>query len=179
MAVASIREAAALAPPRPRAPAVVRGAESRDIPSLMRLKRQMAEAEGTAQLLDATAEDWARDCLGAAPKFFALVAEADGTLVGMTMFNEQHFAGWQSPVLYVQDVFVLPDHRRRGIGRALLARVAGCASERGASLVYLNVHESNPARRMYAAAGFAFAQKCVVHALMGPALHKLAQTAEP
>jgi GNAT superfamily N-acetyltransferase len=79
----------------------------------------------------------------------------------------------------VQDVFVLTEHRRSGIGRALLAAAASQATQCGACLVYLNVHGNNPARRLYERTGFEAVPNCVVHCVSGPAMHALAEAAEP
>src|SRR4051812_28476969 len=124
----------------------IRRAQPADIPALIDMKLQMAIADGAAGLFDATAADWARGCLGPAPRFTAIVAEHAGTVVGMVIFNEQGFAGWSTPPLYVQAIFVQPSHRRLGIGRLLLMEVAAEAQRCNSRLVYLNVHEENPAR---------------------------------
>jgi ribosomal protein S18 acetylase RimI-like enzyme len=159
-----------------RQPAAVdiRRAQFGDIPTLIDMKLQMAIADGAAGLFDATAAEWARDCLGPAPRFTAIVAEHAGAVVGMVIFNEQGFAGWSTPPLYVQDIFVMPSHRRLGIGRALLVEVANEAQRRNSRLVYLNVHEENSARRLYDSLNFKPAERCLVYALMGPPLTTLA-----
>jgi len=152
----------------------LRWATPADIPALMAMKQQMAIADGAPGLLDATADQWEEACFGPAPKFIAIVAEQAGAVVGMTIFNEQCFAGWAAPPLYVQDLFVMPAHRSRGIGRALLTEVASQARARKSRLVYLNVHENNQACRLYAGLGFRPAQKCQVYALVDPPLTALA-----
>src|SRR5665213_2625688 len=99
----------------------IRCAVPADIPTLMDMKQQMAVADGAIGLLDATAGEWERDCFGPSPRFAAIVAEHAEAVVGMVIFNELGFAGWAAPPIYLQDLFVMPEHRRRGIGRALLA----------------------------------------------------------
>ena len=156
---------------------VVRRAVHGDVLALMELKRQMAVAEQTTHLIKASAEEWARDCFGPRARFHAIVAERHGAAVGLLTFNEQAFAGWLATTVYVQDIYVMPEHRRHGIGRALLAAAAAEATRCGACLVYLNVHEANPARRLYEQAGFGVVPSCVVHSISGPTMHALAQSA--
>jgi ribosomal protein S18 acetylase RimI-like enzyme len=175
-------QAASLAarPPSMPAPAfVVRRAAAGDVFALMDLKWRMSLADQTSDLINASADEWVRDCLGPQARFHAFVAERNGAVVGMLTFNEQAFAGWRSTALYVQDVFVLTEHRRSGIGRALLAAAASQATQCGACLVYLNVHGNNPARRLYERTGFEAVPNCVVHCVSGPAMHALAEAAEP
>ena len=155
------------------APVIVRHATLRDAAEVVDFKREISVADGVERLFDADLDDWARDGIGPGARFVTLVAELSASVVGMATFNEQPFAGMTSPAIYLQDIFVRPEHRRRGIGHALLMRVAAEAQSRGASLVYLNVRADNPARRLYDRLNFAQAQNCLVYVLIGPALDKL------
>ena len=148
MAVCSLLR---LDPAEPQAdmPFRIRRAAPADIPALMEMKNQMAIADGAIGLLDATVADWMRGGFGPSPRFTAIVAEHAGAIIAMAIFNEQNFAGWATPPIYVQDLYVMPEHRRRGIARALLAEVAAEAQARNSRLIYLNVHEDNAARRLY------------------------------
>ena len=151
----------------------VRQATATDITALIHLKLQMSAADGTTALVNALVEAWVRDGFGTARKFAAFVAEQAGVLVGMIIFNEQQFAGWSRPSIYVQDVFVVPACRNAGIGQSLLANVAAYAHERDAALLYLNVRDDNPACRLYEDLGFESSTHCKTYALCGPALHAL------
>jgi GNAT superfamily N-acetyltransferase len=76
-----------------------------------------------------TADDLLRDGWGRDPKFRCLIAEWDGEAVGYALFfyNYSTFRG--RPGIYLEDVFVQPEFRGKGIGRALLIRVAQIAIE--------------------------------------------------
>jgi hypothetical protein len=70
---------------------------------------------------------------GPQPRFSVVVAETDGALIGMATLVERYSPAWVGPLFAIDDVFVTPDRRRRGVGMALLARVGAEALRRGAS----------------------------------------------
>jgi hypothetical protein len=82
------------------------------------------------------------------------VAERAGAVVGMVTASERYYTSWAGSTLYVQDIYVDPPHRGRGIGTALLGCVAALALERGSPLVELTVRADSPARRLYRRVGF-------------------------
>ena len=67
------------------------------------------------------------------------MAKADGAVVGMATCSRRLITGWNGPVIFLQDLFVEPSHRRRGMARALTARVAALACELGSPIVELTV----------------------------------------
>ena len=152
----------------------VRPAEPGDIPDLMRLKRLLAEGEDAAHAVRASAADWLRDGFGANPGFSALVAEDGGRVVGMATVSRRVITGWNGPVLFLQDLFVDAEYRRRGIARALVERVACHAREIGSPIVELTVRADNPAQDFYQRNGFMPLPQCLTYVLAGPALAALA-----
>lgn len=93
---------------------------------------------------------WAR-LLGDDPQDFdGLVAELDGTLIGFTHFVF-HRHGWKiENVCYLQDLYVDPDVRSTGAGRALIEAVYAAADEKGAPSVYWLTQDFNEtARKLY------------------------------
>jgi ribosomal protein S18 acetylase RimI-like enzyme len=159
-------------------PCTIRPARPADISALRAMKWQLALAEGAPHTVNATEADWHRDLFGRVPRFSAFLAEFGGTAAGMMILNERFFPGWAHPILHVSDLFVVPECRRRGAGRALLARAAQEAIKRRASFVELNVREDNPARRLYRKASFERVRNCAAYVLAGPALYQLADLAE-
>lgn len=157
----------------------VRAATPADIPALMRLKRLLAEGENSLHALRAGAADWLRDGFGPAAGFCAFVAEADAavvgsSIIGMATCSRRIITGWNGPVIFLQDLFVEPAHRRRGIARALTARVAAYACELGSPIVELTVRADNDAQVFYRNNGFALLPQCLTYVLAGAALSALA-----
>jgi ribosomal protein S18 acetylase RimI-like enzyme len=151
----------------------VRPAVPADVPALLRLKRQLAILENAEFVLRATPQDWLRDGFGPQARFTAFVAEHAGAAVGMLTVSERYYTSWAGCTLYIQDIYVEPAWRGRGVGGALLRCVAALALERGSPLVELTVREDNPARRFYARVGF-HQVECANYVIAGPALANLA-----
>jgi GNAT superfamily N-acetyltransferase len=105
----------------------IRPATVADAPLLTTLIRELAEFERLSHELNLTEEDIARDGFGAAPKFRALIAEQDEQVAGYAIFFEFYSTFQGRPGLFLEDIFVRPDFRKHGIGKALLAHVAGVA----------------------------------------------------
>jgi ribosomal protein S18 acetylase RimI-like enzyme len=154
----------------------IRDAEPGDVAALMRLKRLLAEAEDALHAVRASAADWLRDGFGPNPGFCAYVAEVGGAVVGMATCSRRIITGWNGPVVFLQDLFVEPAHRRHGIAAALIARVAAFASEIGSPIVELTVRADNAAAQaFYGRAGFRPLPQCLTYVLAGPALDALAR----
>jgi len=152
----------------------VRAANPADIPALMRLKRLLAQAENSLHAVRASTADWLRDGFGPTPGFCAFVAEEGDVVVGMATCSCRVITGWNGPIVFLQDLFVEPAHRRRGIARALTARVAAYACELGSPIVELTVRADNPAQMFYRQNGFMPLPECLTYVLAGPALANLA-----
>ena len=81
---------------------------------------------------------------------FALVAEADGRLLGLTHYLYHRSTTRIAPTCYLQDLFTLEAARGRGIGRALIEGVYRATAAAGIDRVYWQTHETNAAgRRLY------------------------------
>jgi [ribosomal protein S18]-alanine N-acetyltransferase len=88
-----------------------------------------------------------------APFGEAWVAEEDGKVAGFAIVEWTTQA--KRPTAYIQTIEMLPEHRGRGAGGELLARIEQSATEAGAAVLWLHVDESNaPAIRLYEACGF-------------------------
>ena len=153
----------------------IRIAGPEDVAALYRLKWQMALAEGAAHTLRARETDWQRDMFGPHPRFLGLVAEQDGGPIGMANLVERYHPAWVGPLFALDDLFVTPPNRGRGVGRALLARAAAEALRRGAPFIELLVRAENPARRLYERVGFEPVRGALTYVLAGDALTALAQ----
>jgi GNAT superfamily N-acetyltransferase len=145
-----------------------------DVPALFRLKRQLAIAEDAADTLRASEADWRRDMFGAQPRFVGLMAEVDGGPIGMATLVERYYAAWAGPLFALDDVFVTPQHRGHGVGKALLAHAAAEALRRGAPFIELTVRTQNPARKLYESLGFQPVRGTMIYVLAGNAFAALA-----
>jgi len=86
----------------------------------------------------------------AAEPVHALVAELDGSLLGLSHYLFHRSTIHVEPVCYLQDLFTAQEVRGRGVGRALIGEVATRARAAGAARVYWLTHETNAtARRLY------------------------------
>lgn len=161
----------------------IRQAAPADIPALMRLKRLLAEGENSVHAVRASAADWLRDGFGPLAGFCAFVAEVGDNVVGnpvvgMATCSRRVITGWNGPVIFLQDLFVEAAYRRRGLARALTARVAALACELGSPIVELTVRSDNPAQAFYRKNGFTPLPQCLTYVLAGPDLAVLAQRDE-
>ena len=160
-------------------PCTIRPAFLSDLPAILAMKRSFALAEGTLHSLNATEADWQRDLFGPTPKFTIFLADRAGAAVGMIILSERFFPGQTGAALHVNNVFVLPECRSRGVGRALLACAAQEAINRRAAFVELGVlKEESRARKYYRKAGFAQVQNYAIYVLAGAAMSRLAVAAQ-
>ena len=154
----------------------IRRACPSDLQAIQALNRQFALAEGTLDAMDATETDWWRDLFGPAPKYTIFLADRAGTVLGLMVLSERFSLGQNRPVLHVNNIFVAPECRSRGIGRALLARAAQEAICREARFIELGALKHSRARPLYAKTGFAQVDNYLIYVLAGSALSRLAAT---
>jgi GNAT superfamily N-acetyltransferase len=101
-----------------------------DVPTLRALITALAEYEKLAHRMTATEESLRRDLFGARPYAEALIGQVDGEPVGYALFFHTYSTFMGRPGLYLEDVFVKPAARGRGVGKALLRAVARIARDR-------------------------------------------------
>ena len=153
----------------------IRAATIADAALLKRLIWELAEFEKAPDQVRNTEADIARDGFGANPQFRALIAEWQGQPAGFALtFN--YYSTWRGAGLYLEDLFVRPDFRGRGIGTALFARVARAAKQENRSFIKWAVLDWNqPAIEMYEALGAEFLDGWRSALLEGDGLRKLAE----
>jgi GNAT superfamily N-acetyltransferase len=112
----------------------IRAATPADIPAILDLIRALATYERAPNAVKTTEADLLRDGFGEQPCFECLIAENDeghGQPTGFALYF-YNYSTWRGrPGIHLEDLFVLPRFRGQGIGKALLARVAARAAERG------------------------------------------------
>jgi GNAT superfamily N-acetyltransferase len=109
---------------------LIRKVEPRDLPALNRLIRELAEYEKLLDRVEITEEHLRNALFCDAPKVFCDMAEVAGELVGYAVwfYSYSTFTGCHG--IYLEDVYVAPEHRGAGIGKAFLRTLTGrCAAE--------------------------------------------------
>ncbi len=112
-------------------PPVIRPASPEDVGLLLGLFRELAEYEKLEDQLHATEDRLHTALFGERPAAEALIAEIGGETAGYALFFPTFSTFLSIQGIWLEDLFVRPEHRGAGVGRALLAAVAGKARERG------------------------------------------------
>jgi GNAT superfamily N-acetyltransferase len=156
----------------------IRPAAITDTATLLELIRALAEYEHLSHGVSAT-EALLREALfGASPGAEALLAFAADEAVGFAVYfhNFSTFLGRRG--LWLEDLFVKPEHRRRGYGRALFLRVASIAVERGCGRYeWAALDWNEPAIRFYKSMGAMALDDWTTYRVTGEALQQLARAA--
>lgn len=133
----------------------IRPAAAGDVPAIVALIRALAEYEKAAPGAVTLTEDLLREALfGTRPSLEAQVAVTAGEIAGYALFFH-NFSSWRGRRgLYLEDLFVRPELRGRGIGKALLTELKRLARERGcARLEWVVVDWNQPAIDFYRSQG--------------------------
>ena len=153
---------------------VIRPALPADVPTILRFIRELADYEREPEAVVAT-EALLHDALFERSHAEAVIAESDGTPVGFALFFH-NFSTWTGrPGLYLEDLYVTPQARGGGAGKALLVHLAGLALDRGCARFEWSVLDWNtPAIDFYRAMGAEPMQGWTVRRVAGTALVRLA-----
>jgi GNAT superfamily N-acetyltransferase len=157
----------------------IRRANAADVPLILALIRELAVYEKLAHEVVATEERLRENLFGAKPQAEVLIAEYNGEPAGFALFfhNFSTFLGRHG--LYLEDLFVREQHRGKGIGKALLVRLAGIAVERGCGRFEWAVLDWNtPAKDFYESLGASPVPEWDIFRVTGEALRNLAQSVE-
>lgn len=114
-----------------------------DLPALNSLVRELARYERLLDSVVSTQEDLHTALFGDERLAEVLVAETDGIIVGFALYFKTYSTFQGRPGLYLEDLFVLPEHRGRGFGRKLLQSLRSLAAERGCSRLEWSVLDWN------------------------------------
>jgi GNAT superfamily N-acetyltransferase len=153
----------------------VRAAEPPDAQLIFTLIQQLAEYERARDQVTGTPDLLAESLFGEHPSAEALIAEREGEAVGFALFHGT-FSTWECrPGLWLEDLFVPPEHRRGGVGRVLFAAVASVALERGCTrLEWAALDWNEPALDFYEKLSARRLDDWIIHRLEGALLEAAA-----
>lgn len=153
----------------------IRPATRDDVPAILSFIRSLAAYEREPDAVAATEADLLRDGFGPNPFFSCLIAEQDGRPAGFALYFFSYSTWLGRPGLYLEDIFVEPEMRGLGIGKALLERVAAIAVEKDCPRLRWEVLDWNtPAIEFYRAMGADFLDEWRNVRVTGEALRRLA-----
>ncbi len=135
---------------------MIRRAEREDCPRLLELIRGLAEYEKAPDEVTVSLEHFAGSGFGPNPVWWAFVAEEEGRIVGFALWYIR-YSTWKGQRLYLEDIYVEPEARGRGIGARLFERVVQDGRDRGLNGMVWQVLEWNePALNFYRKYGAEF-----------------------
>jgi GNAT superfamily N-acetyltransferase len=160
--------------------ATIRPAVEADVPTLLAFIRELAEYEKLTHEVSASEERLRATLFGPRPFAEALLACADDVPVGFALFFHNYSTFLARPGLYLEDLYVRPAFRGRGLGKLLLATLARFAIERGCGRYEWSVLEWNgPSIRFYQGMGAEMKNDWKIMRVTGTALENMARFARP
>ncbi len=154
----------------------IRPSTRTDVSVILAFIRALAVYERAPDAVKATEDDLLRDGFGDSPYFSCLIAEEDGVPAGFAFYFFDYSTWLGRPGIYLEDIFVHPEFRGRGIGKALLQKVAAIAVEKGCLRLKWQVLDWNrPAIDFYRAMCAEFMDTWRNVRVSGEALQRLAE----
>jgi|SRR5579885_859232 GNAT superfamily N-acetyltransferase len=154
----------------------IRFATAHDAEAIVGFVHALAEYERQPEAVELTPAIVRAQMESADPPFECLIAQWEGTAAGFALFF-RNYSTWRGrPGLFLEDLFVMPQYRRRGIGRALFQRLAEISTQRGYGRMEWAVLDWNtPAHEFYRALGATPMEQWTIWRLDGDALAQAAR----
>jgi len=161
--------------PSPPLGVSIRRAEPADVPRILELIKELADYERSLDQVSATAQELSAALFAERPAVFAHVAEVDDAVVGFAIWFV-NFSTWLGKHgIYLEDLYVTPAVRGRGVGKALLAELAATCVRRGyGRLEWWVLDWNEPAIGFYRSIGAEPMSEWTVQRLSGAALAGMA-----
>ncbi len=154
----------------------IRPATPDDAELIHRFIHELAVYEREPDAVEATPESLRAQMLAERPPFECLIGELDGAPSGFALFFHNYSTWTGKPGLYLEDLFVRPQARGRGLGKALLVHLARIACERGCARFEWAVLDWNrPAIEFYESLRAKPMTEWTTYRLTGEALQRLAE----
>lgn len=158
---------------------MIRRARPADVPAIYQLIRELAEYERSLPEVTGTQDQLRESLFGPEPAVFAHVAVHEGKVAGFALWFLNYSTWLCSHGIYLEDLYVTPELRGQGIGRALLAELAALCVQRGyGRLEWWVLDWNEPALRFYRSLSAVGMNDWTVHRLTGAALAELAASRE-
>jgi GNAT superfamily N-acetyltransferase len=155
---------------------MIRSATPSDIPSITGLIRALAAYEKLSHEVVLREDNLRQHLFGERRHAEVVLAEEGGQVVGFALFFHNYSTFLSKPGLYLEDLFVLPEHRSKGHGKALLSHLAKLAVERGCGRFEWAVLDWNtPAIEFYKSFGAVPMHDWTVFRVTGEAMKRLAE----
>jgi len=153
----------------------IRPATPDDVPTILALIGELAEYERLAHEVATTVESLHRSLFGPRPAAEAVIAESDGQAVGYAIYFTSFSSFTGRPGIYLEDIYVRPVRRGKGVGKRLLAHVAGVAVERDcARLEWAVLDWNEPSIGFYESLGARAMSEWTVYRLTSQAIADVA-----
>ena len=153
-------------------------ASEADVPVILELIRGRADYEKLSHKVTATEERLRETLFGARPAAEVLLAYRDAECAGFAVFFTNYSTFLAQPGIFLEDLYVKPHLRGKGIGLALLKRLAGMAAERGCGRMEWEVLDWNePSIGFYKKLGAVAMDEWTKYRLTGEAIERLAASA--
>jgi GNAT superfamily N-acetyltransferase len=153
----------------------IKAASETDVPQILGFIEQLADYEKLRDRCVATESALRQYLFGDTRYAEVIIAYWENRPVGFALFFHNFSTFLALPGVYLEDLFVIPEMRGRGIGRALLARLAAIAGERGCGRLEWSVLDWNePAIRFYKSLGAVAMDEWATFRVTGEALSRLA-----
>jgi len=152
----------------------IRSARSEESTVILQLIKDLAEYEKAPDQVEATESDLKATIFGKEPKVFCDVVEVDSEIAGMAIWF-LNYSTWQGKHgIYLEDLFIKPEYRGRGYGKALLVHLAKLCEEKGYGRFQWWVLDWNsPAIEFYRSLGAEAMDEWTVYRVSGKALKDL------
>lgn len=154
----------------------IRRAEGADLDVIAQFIRELAHYERAAELAQATTDQLRASFFGPSPQVYCdLVETDDGTAAGFAVWFLNYSTWTGTHGIYLEDLFVRPEFRGRGYGKALLVHLAQECVRRGYARLQWSVLDWNtPSIDFYRSLGAEAQDEWTVYRLSSPALHAVA-----
>ena len=148
-----------------------------DVPLVLAFIRGLAEYERLTHLVEATEESVRETLFGDAPSAEVLLGFIDDAPAGFAVYFHTYSTFLARPGLYLEDIYVSPEHRRRGLGSLLMRRVAAIAVERGCGrFEWAALDWNTDAHRFYEGLGAEMLSEWRLFRMTGEALRRLGES---